>query len=158
MINVLFVCMGNICRSPTAQGAFTRMIEQQGLRDHVASDSAGTHAYHVGEPPDPRAQRVALNRSIDISSLSARHVVVEDFEDFDYVLAMDRHNYDHLQAMCPAEHAHKLYLLLSFAPELRIEEVPDPYYGGPNGFERVMDLIETACAGLIHQIRTEHHL
>lgn len=157
MVRVLFVCMGNFCRSPTAQGVFLRALEQHALTSHVEVESAGTHAYHVGEAPDPRSQAASLRRGIDLSGLRGRRIQPQDFVRCDYILAMDKQNLLALQQMCPPEHAHKLRLLLDFAPELGLREVPDPYYGGPKGFEHVMDLIEAACEGLLQHIR-RHHL
>lgn len=157
MVRVLFVCMGNFCRSPTAQGVFLRVLEQHALTSHVEVESAGTHAYHVGEAPDPRSQAASLRRGIDLSGLRGRRIQPQDFVRCDYILAMDKQNLLALQQMCPPEHAHKLRLLLDFAPELGLREVPDPYYGGPKGFEHVMDLIEAACEGLLQHIR-RHHL
>jgi protein-tyrosine phosphatase len=158
-IRVLFVCMGNICRSPTAHGVFRHMVEQHGLEEWFEIDCAGTHAYHLGLPPDPRAQEASMRRGIDISHLRARRATAEDFQHFDYVLAMDMDNRDILLSLCPREHEHKLSLLMAFAPELNIEEVPDPYYGGTSGFERVIDMIEKAAEGLlihIHRERLSH--
>ncbi|VAX02878.1 Low molecular weight protein tyrosine phosphatase [hydrothermal vent metagenome] len=155
-ISVLFVCMGNICRSPTAEGVFAKRVADAGLDERVDIDSAGTHAYHVGEPPDPRAQRTAASRDVDLSRLRARKAVAEDFEEFDYVLAMDRDNYERLQAICPEGSGYKLQLFLHYAPELGIDEVPDPYYGGPAGFDRVLDMIEVAAEGLLEEIRKRH--
>ena len=155
-VSVLFVCMGNICRSPTAEGVFAKRLVDAGLDELVDTDSAGTHAYHVGEPPDPRAQRTAANREVDLSSLRARRAVAADFEDFDYVLAMDRDNYYSLQQICPEGAEHKLQLFLSYAKQLEIDEVPDPYYGGPAGFDRVLDMIEEASDGLLEEIRKRH--
>ena len=157
-VSVLFVCMGNICRSPTAQGVFERLVEEHRLADAIEIDSAGTHAYHVGEPPDQRASAAALQRGVDLSSQQARRVSPEDFERFDYVLAMDRDNYDILAASCPDEHESRLRLFLEFAPDLLTREVPDPYYGGSSGFERVLDLIEEASEGLLASIRQQHGL
>jgi len=155
-VSVLFVCMGNICRSPTAEGVFAKRLADAGLDDRVEVDSAGTHAYHIGEPPDPRAQRTAASRDVDLSRLRARKAVVEDFEEFDYVLAMDRDNLERLQEICPEGAEHKLQLFLSYAPELDVDEVPDPYYGGPAGFDRVLDMIEVAADGLLEEIRKRH--
>jgi len=155
-VKVLFVCMGNICRSPTAEGVFRQLVQQQALHDLVLIDSAGTHAYHVGNPPDPRAQRTALGRGIDLSLLRARQVCHEDFVHFDYILAMDRDNLADLLGICPPEHQAKLSLLLPHAPHLELQEVPDPYYGGPAGFERVLDMIETASQGLLKTICDSH--
>jgi protein-tyrosine phosphatase len=150
---VLFVCMGNICRSPTAQGIFRKLLERQGLQVLVETDSAGTHAYHVGEPPDHRAQETAMRRGIDLGDLRARRVEKGDFERFDYVLAMDRDNYDILRSICPPDHAEKLILFMDFAPHLETREVPDPYYGGARGFEQVFDMAEAAAEGLLSDIR-----
>lgn len=152
-IKVLFVCMGNICRSPTAEGVFRQLIEQHGLTHRVTTDSAGTHAYHIGEPPDQRAQATALSRGLDISDLRARRVAVDDFDEFDYVLAMDSENYSLLFEQCPDTYREKLNLFLNFAPELNITEVPDPYYGGKRGFENVFDMVEAASEGLIAEIK-----
>ena len=151
-VSVLFVCMGNICRSPTAEGVFAKRVADAGLDERVDIDSAGTHAYHVGEPPDPRAQRTAASRDVDLSRLRARKAVTSDFEEFDYVLAMDRDNYERLQAICPEGAEHKLQLLLSYAPELDIDEVPDPYYGRPAGLDRVLDSIGVAPGGCLGEI------
>lgn len=153
MVKVLFVCMGNICRSPTAQGVFFKLLRQEGLTELVYVDSAGTHAYHVGEPPDERAIAAALKRGIDLRALRARTALPADFEQFDYVLAMDRQNYRHLRTICPAGLEHKLKLFLEYAPHLDESEVPDPYYGAESGFERVMDLVEAAAVGLVAEIR-----
>jgi protein-tyrosine phosphatase len=156
MVKVLFVCMGNICRSPTAEGVFAKLVHEEGLTEVIEIDSAGTHAYHVGEPPDSRAQRSALQRGIDISLLRARRARAEDFDYFDYVLAMDEDNYQHLLQMCPDEHQEKLQLFLDFAPHLEYREVPDPYYGGGRGFEVVLDMVEHAANGLLQHIRIRH--
>lgn len=152
-IAILFVCMGNICRSPTAQGVFQRLIEQTGLIQEIKIDSAGTHAYHIGNPPDPRAQAVALRRGIDLSALRARRVMRGDFEKFDYILAMDEDNLSVLRMICPPEHSYKLRLFLEFSPELKVHDVPDPYYGGAVGFEQVLDLVEIASEGLLRHLR-----
>ncbi len=152
MIKVLFVCMGNICRSPTAEGVFSKLVEERGLKDRVSIDSAGTHAYHVGEPPDVRSARAAAERGIDLSHQRARRVTVQDFQQFDYVLAMDNDNYNHLAALCPDGSEYKLRLFLSFAPHLEIRDVPDPYYGGATGFERVLDMVEEAARGLLEDV------
>jgi protein-tyrosine phosphatase len=158
MVRVLFVCMGNICRSPTAQGVFERLLEDHGLTDIIEIDSAGTHAYHVGERPDARASAAALKRGIDLSTQQARRISPDDFDSFDYVLAMDRDNYDILAAECPSGMESRLRLFLDFAPDLEIREVPDPYYGGVSGFERVLDMIEQASEGLLAEIRQQHRL
>lgn len=153
MVKVLFVCMGNICRSPTAQGVFEYLVEQQGLARLIEVDSAGTHAYHVGEEPDPRAQATAKARGVDLSKQRARKVQVQDFEEFDYVLAMDPNNLADLQDLCPTARTDRVHLLLDFAPHLARPDVPDPYYGGPKGFEQVFDMVEAAALGLLEDIR-----
>ncbi len=158
MVRVLFVCMGNICRSPSAEGVFAALVEREGLRDQILIDSAGTHAYHVGEPPDPRAQSAALQRGIDLSGQRARKVCSEDFERFEYVLPMDLANYQILEDMRPAQSSAELRRFLDYAPDLPEEDVPDPYYGGPKGFARVLDLIEVAAEGLLREIRQRHGL
>ncbi|MGB5669287.1 MAG: low molecular weight protein-tyrosine-phosphatase, partial [Sedimenticolaceae bacterium] len=142
MVKVLFVCMGNICRSPTAHGVFRNLVEREGLPHAIGIDSAGTHAYHLGNPPDKRAQATALGRGVDLSDLLARRVVPEDFDAFDYVLAMDQDNYMALCEICPDQHVEKVHMFMDFAPHMRTREVPDPYYGGPAGFDRVFDLVE----------------
>jgi len=156
MVKVLFVCMGNICRSPTAQGVFETLVNSEKLSDDIEIDSAGTYAYHVGEPPDERARAAALKRGVDLGGQRARRVDELDFQEFDYVLAMDRDNYEALASICPSNRADRLRLFLEFAPELGIQEVPDPYYGGATGFERVLDLIEQASRGLLANIREQH--
>ncbi|MDT8387559.1 MAG: low molecular weight protein-tyrosine-phosphatase [Thiogranum sp.] len=153
-ISVLFICMGNICRSPTAQGVFTRLVEDAQLSHLIQIDSAGTHAYHVGNPPDERATQAAARRGIDLSPQRARRVEVADFERFDYLLAMDRSNLEDLLIECPEPHQQKLRLFLDFADQPSQQDVPDPYYGGPQGFERVLDLVEEAAQGLLQDIRS----
>jgi protein-tyrosine phosphatase len=155
-IKVLFVCMGNICRSPTAEGVFAKRIHEEGLQDRVEVDSAGTHAYHVGNPPDPRAQKSASARGVALQHLRARRARAEDFYEFDYVLAMDRENLSGLEAIYPQGAKGRPHLFLSYAPNLEYDEVPDPYYGGPMGFERVLDMIEEATEGLIQDIRLRY--
>jgi len=157
-ISVLFVCMGNICRSPTAHGVFLDMVQNENLHDIITVDSAGTHAYHVAEPPDVRAQEAALKRKVDLSPIRARKAVKEDFEKFDYILAMDNSNFSSLLSLAPTGYEDKLKLFLDYAPDLNVSEVPDPYYGGRNGFERVLDLIEEASAGLLNDLKNKHHL
>jgi protein-tyrosine phosphatase len=153
MTKVLFVCMGNICRSPTAQGVFRKMIAEAGLESTVQVESAGTHGYHVGEPPDARAQQAAKRRGVEIADLRARQVTQDDFRDFDLILAMDWENLALLQQQCPKAHKHKLHLLMRFAGEHDAATVPDPYYGGPEGFNTVLDYVEDACQGLIEVVR-----
>ena len=152
-IKVLFVCMGNLCRSPMAEGVFKHYVAQAGLAEKIASDSAGTHDYHVGDPPDPRAQAAARRRGYDLSGLRGRQVGRGDFGEFDYVLAMDEMNLRLLGQVCPPEHAHKLKLLMEFGADPSIREVPDPYYGGTQGFERVLDLVEQGTRGLLRHLR-----
>ena len=153
MVKVLFVCMGNICRSPTAHGVFRQMVHDEGLTELVEIDSAGTHAYHVGKPPDRRAQSTATTRGIDLSDLRARQVDTGDFVYYDYLVAMDQENYISLSQKCPNEHVEKIYMFMDFAPQMRTREVPDPYYGGAQGFERVFDLVDAASRGLLMDIR-----
>jgi len=156
MIRVLFVCLGNICRSPTAEGVFRARVAHAGLAHAIATDSAGTHGYHIGEPPDPRARAAAKRRGVDISDLRGRQVAREDFERFEYVLAMDRSNLRNLARLCPRGAESRLRLFLEFAPEGTPDEVPDPYYGGADGFEYVLDLAEAAADGLLAHIRELH--
>lgn len=156
MVKVLFVCMGNICRSPTAHGVFRSLVEREGLGQAIEIDSAGTHAYHVGSLPDKRAQATARSRGVDLSDLVARRVAPEDFAVFDYVLAMDQDNFIALSEICPDQHVEKIQMFMDFAPGMRTREVPDPYYGGASGFERVFDLVEAAAEGLLAEIRRRH--
>jgi len=158
MVKVLFVCLGNICRSPTAEGVFRKFVVEAGLAESIHIDSAGTHAYHIGEPPDRRAQETAERRGIDISGLRGRRATETDLDEFDYVLAMDRENLHHLLAISRDHQRERIRLFLEFAEELEEKEVPDPYYGGPSGFDRVMDMIEEASAGLLADIRQKHKL
>lgn len=151
-IKVLFVCMGNICRSPTAEGVFTKLVHDKKLAHFFSIDSAGTHAYHIGDAPDLRSQKAALNRDIDISHLRGRKVVFGDFEDFDFVLAMDDDNHTILMNACAPQHQHKIHYFLEFAPQLKTREVPDPYYGGGQGFERVLDMVEAASEGFLKHL------
>jgi protein-tyrosine phosphatase len=148
---ILFVCMGNICRSPTAEGVFRARALAAGLDLFI--DSAGTHAYHIGCPPDPRSISHAASRGYDLSPQRARKVAADDFERFDYVLAMDRDNQETLQRACPREYRHKVRLFMEFAARADSDVVPDPYYGGANGFDMVLDLIEEATDGLIAVLR-----
>lgn len=146
---VLFVCMGNICRSPMAEGVFRQLIRQAGLDDVVKVSSAGTHAFHAGEIPDKRALAVTGKRGYDISDLRASRVKEKDFDDFDMILAMDWDNLSQLQQMAPKRTHHKLQLLMRFATEHETATIPDPYYGNVQGFEQVLDYIEDACNGLL---------
>jgi len=159
MVKVLFVCMGNICRSPMAEGVFRRMLEGAGLVEQVYVDSAGTHSYHIGTPPDSRSQATALSRGVDLRDIRARRVAAADFVEFDYLLAMDRANYQDLLAACQdAELRSRIRLFMDFAPALPEREVPDPYYGGPTGFERVMDLVEEGAQGLLLHLRERYRI
>jgi protein-tyrosine phosphatase len=151
-VAVLFVCMGNICRSPTAEGVFKKLVSDAGLDDRIHADSAGTHAYHTGESPDRRSQAAAERRGFSLDGIRARRVTVMDFEAFDYILAMDEDNLMHMQGAADAEHHGKLRLLLEFAESQHERELPDPYYGGSAGFERVLDLVEEASRGLLDTV------
>lgn len=153
-VSVLMVCMGNICRSPTAEGVFRHVVRQAGLEDSIHIDSAGTHDYHVGSPPDRRSCHHASLRGYDLADQRARQVHRTDFERFDLILAMDWDNLERLQAHCPAQHRHKLRRLMEFAPAGLGDEVPDPYYGGADGFEAVLDHVESACRGLLQHLRS----
>ena len=155
MVSVLFVCLGNICRSPSAEGAFRKIVEDRHCDDWINIDSAGTHAYHIDSAPDKRALPAAKKRGIDNAHLRGRQFVSPEFEQFDYILAMDNENYHNLLSMCP-EHLHdSISLFLSYAKNNNgISEVPDPYYGGADGFEQVLDLVEDASNGLLDKIVT----
>jgi len=146
--SVLFVCTGNICRSPTAEGVFRHFVHEAGLAERVEVDSAGTHAYHTNEPADRRANAAAERRGYSLADIRARRVQDKDFDTFDYIIAMDRDNLALLTEQADAEHHHKIRLFLEFASGHE-DEVPDPYYGGAAGFERVLDLIEDASRGLL---------
>ncbi len=149
-IKVLFVCMGNICRSPTAEAVFTELVKTQNLSDKFVIDSAGTHAYHLGEPADYRAQETAKNHAVDLSNLRARKVIFADFEDYDYLLAMDADNYAILMRACVPKYQDKIHYWLDYAPELGIKEVPDPYYN--DGFEVVFAMITAAATGFLEHL------
>ncbi len=151
-IKVLFVCMGNICRSPTAEGVFNKVIADLGTADRFLVDSAGTHAYHVGESPDSRAQQTARSRGVNLSKIRARKVAPSDFEHFDYILAMDSDNYHILIAASPDEYHHKIKLFVEYDPDRSENDVPDPYYGGQHGFSHVFDLVEDASHGFYHSV------
>lgn len=152
MYRVLFVCMGNICRSPTAEGVLKHLAAERAPGVALEVDSAGTHDYHVGEPPDPRAIAAAARRGIDLRGLRARRVEDADFERFDLIVAMDRLNREVLRARSPIEFHERIRLFMEFAGDDRDEDVPDPYYGGPLGFEQVLDLAEEASAGLLDEL------
>lgn len=163
-VSVLFVCMGNICRSPTAEGVFRHVVKQKNMLDVISIDSAGTHAYHIGESPDSRSQAMAKSRDVDLSSQRARKAIQEDFERFDYVIAMDNSNFEDLKHLANEKQQSRLYLFMSFvngkggkevpdpSNSWSNSEVPDPYYGGGNGFERVFDMVQSASEGLLQHI------
>lgn len=155
-VRVLFVCMGNICRSPTAEGVFRKLLADEGLEAGFEVDSAGTHDYHIGEPVDERTLDAAAARGIDLSYRSGRQARAADFDDFDYVIAMDRQNLRHLQRLAGAKADGRLHLMMDFAPDLGIRDVPDPYFGGADGFERVLDLVRAAARGLLDSIQRRH--
>lgn len=152
---VLMVCMGNICRSPTAEGVLRHKLREAGVAALVVVDSAGTHGYHTGEPPDERAVRHARQRGYDLSALRARQITAADFERFDLLLAMDWDNLAELKELCPVEHRGKLRRLTEYAQRFDNPVVPDPYYGSAAAFEQVLDLVEDACAGLIAELATD---
>ncbi|MES2940325.1 MAG: low molecular weight protein-tyrosine-phosphatase [Pseudomonadota bacterium] len=152
---VLMVCTGNICRSPTAEGVLRHLVHEAGLQDRVRIDSAGTHDYHVGAPPDHRSSHHAALRGYDLSDLRARQVSRRDYERFDLILAMDLGHVELLLEECPPQYRHKVRRLMEFAPPGLGDEVPDPYYGGKDGFELVLDHIEAACANLLVHVRSE---
>ena len=157
MISVLFVCLGNICRSPTAEGIFRATCQERGLSDQFRIDSAGTAGWHVGKPPDTRAIQAARRRGVDVSMLRARQVEAADFEKFDFILAMDESNVEDLIAMRPQGSSAHLHRFLEFARSANLLDVPDPYYGGDEGFELVLDLITEASEGFLdHLIATGH--
>ena len=154
-VKVLFVCMGNICRSPTAHGVMQKLVDEQGLSQYVQVDSAGTHSYHVGNPPDPRSQATAKRRGVDLSSQRARRFVSSDFLDYDYLLAMDTGNLADMRALRPDEASARLQLMLEYSSRYSEREVPDPYFGD-DGFDLVYDMIDDASRGLLRHIRAEH--
>jgi protein-tyrosine phosphatase len=157
MIRILFVCMGNICRSPTAQGVFEARVRDTGLDHLIEADSAGTSQHHIGNNPDPRAVAAAAHRGIDISQLISRRVEPEDFLDFNLVLAMDQHNHTALSQMAGTAAREKLKMFLEFAPTLGAD-MPDPYYGEADGFETVLDISEQATRGLLTHLVAQHGL
>lgn len=157
-VNVLFVCMGNICRSPTAHGVFQHFVDVDGLSESIAVDSAGTYNFHVGKKPDSRSVIAASKRNYDLSGLRARQVESSDFKKFDLILPMDNENYTDLLSQCSAIDASKIKLFLEFASQAEFAEVPDPYYGGGNGFETVLDLVEDASRGLLKYIKSSSYL
>ena len=151
-MRILFVCMGNICRSPTAEGVFRRLVAERAPGVEIEIDSAGTHDYHVGDPPDPRSIAAAARRGVDLRQLRARSVRDEDFERFDLIIAMDRLNRETLLDRSPVPFRERIRLFMEFAGDSEVEDVPDPYYGGAPGFERVLDLAEEAAVGLLDEV------
>jgi len=155
MYRILFVCMGNICRSPTAEAVFRHLLASHAGDLALDIDSAGTHDYHVGHAPDRRAQQAARRRGLELAGLRARRVEDLDFERFDLILAMDEQNRAELLARAPAAYHARIRLIMDFAPQAHTREIPDPYYGGEKGFEEVLDLLEEAAAGLLARLRDD---
>lgn len=152
MINILFVCMGNICRSPSAEGFFARALQGSVYKDQVSIDSAGTHSYHVGHEPDSRAIETASKFGVKIGHLRARKVSQSDFQEYDLIIAMDRENFTHLQAIQPPGSAASLQMMMEYHPQKQPAEVPDPYYGGIDGFTYMCELLDSATAGLLRDV------
>ena len=157
MVQVLCVCLGNICRSPTAEAVLRARAEKAGLGQVLRVDSAGTSAFHVNEPPDKRARAKALERGYDLSDIRARRFSATDFQVFDYILAMDASNQAELLNQCPGSERHKVELFMRYHPDSDLDQVPDPYFGGEDGFERVLDLIEAASDGFIKHLQNTHY-
>ena len=154
-LKVLFVCMGNICRSPTAHGVLQKLVDKAGLSEQIIVDSAGTISYHAGEPPDARSAQTALSHGVDLSSQRSRQVTMADYDEQDYILAMDFDNLRNLQQQCPEHLQKKLALLLSYHPDEFLDEVPDPYYGGASGFEQVYEMVDIACQHLLEHLKQQ---
>lgn len=154
-LRVLFVCTRNICRSPTAEGVARRLSADHGLQGMVEFDSAGTHGYHVGEPPDARTQQAAARRGYDLSPLRARRLTDADFQHYDLLLAMDRGHLTHMRRQCPPALRQRIRLFMDYAPHAGADEVPDPYYGGEADFEFVLDLCEAAVGALLDGLRNK---
>ncbi len=154
-MKILFICMGNICRSPTAHGLFLSLLHKEQLHEMIEVDSAGTHAWNIGSPPDISSRKTAKEHGFDISHLRARRVVQEDYDYYDYIVAMDDSNISNMSVVCDAHNRHKLKLLLEYADDLPIIEVPDPYGDGMDGFETVYNLIEQGCTGLLNTLKKE---
>jgi protein-tyrosine phosphatase len=154
-VAVLFVCMGNICRSPTAHGVFQAMVDEQGLDDRIMVDSAGTHSYHIGSPADMRSQDIARSRGVDLTRLRARQFESDDFVDFDFLLPMDHSNLSNMLSLRPDSARARLELMLDYSDKYKQKEVPDPYFGS-DGFELVFDMISDASAGLLKHIRQQY--
>jgi protein-tyrosine phosphatase len=155
-IKVLFVCLGNICRSPSAQAVFETQVTNAGLQNQIFVDSCGTAGYHMGEPPDSRSISAAENRGYKIEHLRGRKITLEDFEIFDYIVAMDKKNISIIRAMCPKNSRSNISLFLDFDAHTKLTEVPDPYYGGADGFENVLNLIESAGESFLDYLRKKH--
>jgi len=155
-VKVLFVCLGNICRSPTAHAVFRQLVREQNLEEFIEIDSAGTAAFHIGKSPDERSTQVAKGRGIEMKDLRARKVDFGDFIVYDYILAMDESNYSNLRDLALPEHFDKISMFLEFAENWSDREVPDPYYGGPEGFDRVFDMVTDASQGLLNHIQKAH--
>ena len=163
MIKILFVCLGNICRSPTAEGVFRHKLHAEGIRDgylgNIFIDSAGTGGYHIGAKPDKRSRQTASKHGVSLDDLKARKLTFQDFSDYDYLLGMDQENVSDMISIAPSEHHHKIKLFMNFAENCPgITEVPDPYTGGMDGFERVFDIINRGCDGLLKHVRQHHDL
>ncbi len=156
-INVVFVCMGNICRSPTAEGVFQALVDERDLSHVIGVDSAGTHSYHIGNPPDQRSQSTALRNGVDLTKLRGRKLLPQDLNDFDYVIGMDKNNIADILSTKPDEYMAKVSLMLEYSDKYKEIEVPDPYYGN-DGFDLVFDMIKDASAGLLRHIRNQHGL
>lgn len=155
-VNVMFVCLGNICRSPTAQGVFQQLVDQEGLSDRINTDSCGTAAFNVGKQPDPRAQAAALQRGLDISSYIARQIADDDYLWSDYVIAMDRSNFTNVKTFAPKDFQGEIAMFMQYAPNPGLGIIPDPYYDDAERFNAVFDMIEAAARGLLQHIRTRH--
>lgn len=153
MLRVLFVCMGNICRSPTAEGVLRHMLRESRLDERVEVDSAGTHGYCSGEAPDPRTQQAASRRGYDLSGIRSRKVALQDLEYFDLVLAMDRKSLESLRVVCPSDQSSRLALFMDYSTHFIEQDVPDPYYGSGQGFDLVLDMVEDASKGLIESVK-----
>ena len=151
------VCTANICRSPTAHGLLRHLLGVEGLNGRITVDSAGTHIFQKGLPPDVRAQRVALEQGIDLSDLRSRNIRTKDFSTYDYILAMDNDNFQILHEICPEEHGHKISMVMEFSSETDVLEVPDPYFGNISGFERVFSMLEDAINGVAEHIHNNEY-